>query len=120
MGSGYVSPYVSIDCVGTDAFVRPAERSSAASSLEPNAFGPAPTAAPLPPRFQPPPARCASWIFLWRTDEAAPRRLRDSVAERGRTSGSPPESRWPRATPSGELRRGGARGGRFPGRSARG
>src|ERR1700693_2271658 len=95
-------------------------RSSTAppAPTEPSAFWPAPTKAPLQLRFQPQPARCASWTSESQPHAAAPRRLRDSAAARGRTSGSLPAFRWLRAQPSAELRRGEARGDRLAARSA--
>src|SRR6266481_8173359 len=98
------------------------ERSSTAppASRKPSAFWPAPTAARLQLQCQPRRDRLSSWTFLWRPDAVAPRRLRDSAAARDRTSGSLRGFRWLRAAPFGELRRGAARGDRFPARSARG
>src|SRR6266436_693518 len=79
------------------------ERSSTAppAPSEPSAFWPAPTKARLQLQCQPRRDRLSSWTFRWRPDAVAPRRLRDSVAVQGRTSGSLPEFRWLRAAPSG-------------------
>src|SRR4029077_21292732 len=106
----------------TDALPVQLERSTKAppASGESSAFWPAQTKAPLQLRFRPQPARRASWTSEPQPRGAAPRRLRDSVAAQGRTSGSLPAFRWLRAKPSGELRRGGGRGDRFPAQSARG
>src|SRR5437899_9307776 len=108
--------------LGTGTSPVQVERSSTAppAPSEPSAFWPAPTKAQLQLQCQPRRDQFVSWTFRWRPDAAAPRRLRDSAAALGRTSGSLPEFRWLRAAPSGELRRGGTRGGRFPARSARG
>src|SRR5208283_5019085 len=51
------------------------------------ASSPATIAAPLPPRSQPRPNRCASSISESPPRAAAPKRLRDSVAARDRTWG---------------------------------
>src|SRR6266852_1393112 len=78
------------DRVGTGASPVQVEQSSTATPAprESSAFWPARTKAPLQLQFQPRRDQFASWTFRSQPRAAAPRRLQDSAAAPGRTSGS--------------------------------